>query len=279
MKHLLLLALLLVAPRSPAQYGLRRIPPPPTPGAVPPDLPLLDPDPAFPLRFHIVSDRWGGLGYRNHGYGSANLVDPAKDPTQLQGFNFAFQCDQPFRANENPAESYQARWKKAPYELEILTLDATTNHARTCRLHLAPALRPFDSANTVRYTHGVSSSLRVRWSDPDFASERSDPNYPLQFHVFEGQRRENDVNDEGWGTGNIVDPAQPASRQRVDYQYECTFGFLNNSQTMNYYQARWLKPGRQIEVLLERPGTDKVDRCAVTVSLHPAAAPAAPPTP
>jgi hypothetical protein len=278
----ILLALLTLAPSAHAQFGLPRLPNPPV-ESLPPNLPLLEPDPSFPLRFHIVTERWGGKGYRNHGYGSANLTDPAAPKSAPRGFDFAFECDVPFAANDDPSVSYQARWKKQPHELEILTVQPGSNQVQTCKLALAPELHPFDPANTIRYTHGVSSSLRVRWSNPDFAYEFANPDYPVQFHVLEGQRREGSATDQGWGTANLADPSTQTPLQGADYQYDCDHGFLNNSQRDNYYQGRWIKPDQKLELLLQRAGSDKVDRCTVSVAIHaqsyPERRPAQPPLP
>lgn len=268
MKRTILAAILVLTLPAAAQYGLRRLPPV-AQEAVPPDVPATDPEPAFPLRFHIFAARWGGLSWRNHGYGSANLLDAAGP----RGFDFAYECDSPFIANETPDQNYQARWKKQPYDLEILTSEVGTGKTHTCKLRLAPEVRPFDATNAARYIHGVSSSMRVVWRDPDFAYEVSTPGYPVQFHVLDGQRREEGPTDYGWGTANLADPSTRTPLQGADYHYECNSGFLTSSQLDNYYQGRWIKPGHELELLLQRPGSDKVDKCDVTVDVHPQAYP------
>jgi len=242
-----------------------RLPRPAPPPPEQPDIALPDPDPAFSLRVHLFNVRWGGLGTRNHGYGSGNLIDAAR----LQGFNFAFECEVPFMPNAAPADTYQARWKKPSYQLEILTVDVQGAHVHTCTLQLALESRPFDDINRAHYEHGVSSALNAPWSDPDFAYEKPDPDYPLQFHVIDGRRTVGRPSDRGWGNANISDPAPGTALQGADYNYDCGHGFITSSQIDNYYQARWTKPGQEIELLLQRAGSDKVDTCKVAVQLKP----------
>jgi hypothetical protein len=257
--------LLLAATTTQAQYGLRRFPPAPTQKFAP-DVPLTDPASDYPLRVHIFTAKFGGTNARNHGYGTINLIDPAAP----KGFDFGFECDFPFIPNSTPTETYQARWHKQPFELEILTLALDTNKAHTCRLKLAPENIPFDATNLVKFTHGVSSSLRIRWSDPDFAYEVADPDYLVQFHVLDTERREAPRDDVGVGTANLFDPqGKPATLQGAEFHYECNYGFLANSQRTTYYQGHWVKPGHELEILLQRPGTTKVDKCIVDLTFEP----------
>jgi hypothetical protein len=264
MKRLALLAILVlcttIQPLSAQQQ------PPERPGAVPPDVPIKAPDPSFPLRVHLLTARFGGFGGRYHGYGSGNLVDARA----TLGFDYGFECVVPFVANESEGDTYQARWTDSQYSLEILMAEVGVDQprAQTCTLHLALKKRPFDPANTAALSHGVSSALRRRWQDPDFAYEETQLDYPLHFHVVDGQRTEDDAEDHGSGTANLTDPATQ-TQQGAEYSYNCSYGFLTNSQITGFYQGRWVKPGSELELLLQRPGSDKVDKCTVEVNLRP----------
>jgi len=234
-------------------------------GAVPPDVPIKAPDPSFPLRVHLLTAKFGGIGGVYHGYGSGNLLGT----NATLGFDYGFECDVPFVANESERDVYQARWTDSQYGLEILMAEAGVDQPReqTCTLRLALKKRPFEAANTAALTHGVSYSLRKRWQDPDFAYEEAQLDYPLHFHGVDGQRTEDDKADHGWGTANLSDPAGQAHPQGAEFSYNCTYGFLTNTQISGYYQARWMKPGSELEVLLQRPGSDKVDKCSVQVTM------------
>ena len=118
--------------------------PPVRAGAVPPDVAATDADPSFPVRVHLLATRWGGLASVYHGYGSGNLVDGQG----AAGFDYGFECEVPFVANESPQETYQARWK-GPFKLEILTTEVGAQpHFHTCTLDLAMEKRAFEPANT-----------------------------------------------------------------------------------------------------------------------------------
>lgn len=227
-----------------------------------PDIAATAPDPAFPLRVHLFEVRWGGFEYRNHGYGTGNLLNP----TSAQGFDFAFECDVPFQPNADPAASYQARWKKSPYQLEILTAEVGNQHTHICKLNLALEAQPFTDANRAHFIHGVSSSLRKPWTDPEFAYEGPAPEYPIHLHVLDGQREEDAGGNHGWGSATLTTPQPSPAVQAVDYTYDCDRGFITNSQHDNYYLARWTHPGRQLEVVLQRPGSNAVDHCTISVS-------------
>jgi hypothetical protein len=265
MKGLALIALLTVvwsAQAQPASVDLPAV----RPGAVPPDFPVKSPDSNFPLRVHLLTVRFGGLGNVYHGYGSGNLVG---DRGTL-GFDFGFQCNVPFVANQSPDETYQARWTASQYGLEILTTEVGVEQPRehTCTLLVAARKRPFEPADTAALSHGVSSSLRKRWQNPDFAYEETQLDYPVHFHVVDGQRLEDNAADHGWGTANLTEPGAQ-SVQGAEYTYNCSNGFLTNSQLTGFYQGRWVTPGSALEVLLQRPGSDKIDKCLVEVQLKP----------
>jgi hypothetical protein len=266
MKRLILAIFLVLTPAALAQYGVGNLPSA-RPGVVPPEVPAVALDPAFPLRVHLLTARWGGTDGVYHGYGAGNLL--AANATQ--GFDYGFQCDVPFVQNQAPDDTYQARWRREPYQMEILTGEVGTSHPRshTCTLRLAFKERPFEPYNTAPMPHGVSSSLRVRWQDPDFAYEETAPDYPVQFHVIDGQRSEDWMGDHGWGTANVADPAGQRLLQGADFTYNCAYGFLTNSQLDGFYQGHWVKSGSQLEVLMQRPGSDKVDKCLVEVNLRP----------
>lgn len=262
MKRVALLTVLLLCCASQALHAQQT--PAVRTGAVPAYIPVKAADSNFPLRVHLLTAKFGGIDGRYHGYGSGNLVGTGAK----LGFDYGFECLAPFVANEGEGDVYQARWTDSQYGLEILMTEAGVDQPReqTCTLRLAVKKRPFEPGNTAALTHGVSYSLRKRWQDPDFAYEETQLDYPLHFHVVDGQRTEDDAQDHGWGTANISDPAVQG-QQGAEFSYNCTYGFLTNTQISGYYQARWMKPGSELEVLLQRPGSDKVDKCSVQVTM------------
>jgi hypothetical protein len=263
MKRLMLFPLLVLSLAVPAQSGLpRRVI---RTDKIAPDVPTSAPDPGFPLRVHLLVAKWGGVAGVYHGYGSGNLLDARG----VQGFDYAFECREPFVNNETPDETYQARWRRPNSELELLMSEAGTPNLDTCTLLLALKERPFEPGDMAKMTHGLSSSLRVPWRDPGFAYEPAAPDYPVHFHVLDGARTEDNSADHGWGTANLADPAVPTGLQGAEYTYDCWRGFLTNSQLSGFYQGHWVKPGAELEVLLQRAGSDKVEKCKVRVNLQP----------
>jgi hypothetical protein len=235
-----------------------------------PDVPAVDIDPGFPLRAHLLVTKWGGENAVYHGFGSGNLLDP-KGP---QGFDYAFECNVPFVNNDVPEEAYQARWRRPYYELDLLVSVAGTTHLGTCTLRLALKQVPFEADDTAKISHRVPTSLAFVWRDPGFAYEPAVADYSVHFHVLDGQRVQDISGDHGWGTANISTPVtqvpgQGAVLQGAEYSYDCWRGFLTNSQLSSYYQGHWVKPDRELEVLLQRAGSEKVDKCLVKVNLKP----------
>jgi hypothetical protein len=65
----------------------------------------------------------------------------------------------------------------------------------------------------------------------------------------------------GFGRGNILVP----DLKGIDFTYDCGTAFLNNGPT-EFYQARWKKPDRKLEILMQRIGSDHLDKCELEVS-------------
>jgi hypothetical protein len=261
MRRVALVALVLFAGVAAAQRRVRVLVPE---TAVAPGVPAAEQNADFPVRVHLLTARWGGLSGAYHGYGSGNLLDAKGE----QGFDYGFECSAPFVANQSADETYQARWKGA-FKLEILTAEVGREQPRehACTLRLAMRERPFEPEDTAALSHGVSSSLRKRWQDPDFAFEAPRQDYPIQFHVVDGERQEDMEGDHGSGTANLTEAGPQGPVHGAEYRYTCWYGFLLNTQISGFYQGRWITPGSELEVLLQRPGSDKVDRCKVEVDM------------
>jgi len=117
------------------------------------------------------------------------------------------------------------------------------------------------------------------------------PNYPLHVHVLSATRPQDRYAVHGYGKADLLGPTPVG----MDYTYDCSIGFLHNGPITEYYQARWKKPNRQMEFLIQQVGDNKhVEKCTVNVTLKsvpyynkypasmlqaPAGAPAAAPVP
>lgn len=245
-----------------------------------PAVPLSDPDPDFPLHVHVVTVRWGGDAmhlYRSlqgemrggpgyyeptgsaHGFGTANVLGD-----KGQGFYYAFDCSSAFQANSQPQDFYQARWKHPGQSLEILMQPVGSDRGQLCELRVA--LRPmlFDSAfaTSVLPSGVISGPL---WTEPEISFSDPDPDYPLRLYIITGFRHLFTGGVQGYGTANLAQDG--GALQGVDYNYNCSHGLLPNAQPDEFFQGHWVKKDQRIEILLQRIGSDHVDRCQLNVSI------------
>ena len=255
-------------------------------GSAPPDVPLADPTPEFPLHVHLISARFGadtmrayrslqgelrgGPGYLQatgsyHGFGSVNLLGDSP-----RGFDYAFDCGVPFVENRQPQDFYQARWKKQDQQLEILMQRIGSDHYDICELKLAMKPHPFTDAELSRIRNNSPIPRTERYEDPEVAFTDPDPDYPVHLHVLTTFRRYGAGRTDGYGTANLVG----GKPQGVDYTYSCAHGFLVNTQADESFQGHWVKPGQRLEILLQRIGSDRVDRCELRVTVKDAPYPA-----
>jgi len=247
----------------------------------PPDVPLANPTPDFPLHVHIIANRWGGDTvhlYRSiqgemrggpgyyapsgsvHGFGIANIMGASP-----QGLDYTFDCPTPFMENTQPDGFYQARWKKPDMRLEILTQPVGSSRGEVCELKVALKQHPFDPEKALTAWSPANLPASAFWSDPETAFTDPDPDYPVRLHVLSSFRRYYDGGVQGYGTANLLG----ANPQGVDYTYDCQQGILWNTQPDEFFQGHWVKQDQRLEVLLQRPGSDRVDRCQLKVTLQP----------
>lgn len=245
-----------------------------------PAIPFFNPDPGFPLHVQVVTIRWGGDSlhlYRSlqgelrggpgyyvrtgsaHGFGTANLLSD-----KPQGFYYVFDCSSAFQPNSQADEFYQARWKRPGQSLEILMQQVGSNRGQVCELRVA--LRPglFDSAFASSALPGSMLGGPL-WIEPEISFSDPVPDYPLHLHVITGYRHPFDGGAQGYGTANLV--ADGGVLQGVDFNYDCSYGLIPNAQPDEFFQGRWVKKDQRMEVLLERIGSNHVDRCQLNVSV------------
>lgn len=245
-----------------------------------PAVPVSNPDPEFPLHVHVVTIRWGGDSvhlYRSlqgelrggpgyyeptgsaHGFGAANLLGD-----KAQGFYYAFDCGSAFQPNVQPDEFYQARWKRAGQSLEILMQPIGSNRGQLCELRVA--LRPgvFETAFAQSALPGTMLGGPL-WTEPEISFSDPATDYPLRLHVITGYRRLYAGGAQGYGTANLV--ADAGVLEGVDFNYNCSHGLIPNAQADEFFQGRWVKKDQRMEILLQRIGSDHVDRCQLNVSV------------
>ena len=96
------------------------------------------------------------------------------------------------------------------------------------------------------------------------ASTVPNPAYPLRIRVLsQGERVHNQFGVHSFGRANLM--GTPI--RGMDYAFDCYSGFLHNGPPDEFYQGKWKKPDREIEILVQRVGGDHVDKCTIKVTL------------
>ena len=229
-----------------------------------PDGAVDDPNPDFPLHVQIATIRFGGATGEYHGYGSGNILEGSTG----KGFDYTFECSVPFTASQIAAQSYEARWKKQPFKLELLMGRVGSDHKDTCTLQIALEPKAFDPADATPVPHGLSTRLIHLYNAPDVAFTNPDPDYPVRFHVISTDRQQFNPHANGSGTGNLLGSGPNDPARGAVFSYACGPGFLPNSQHTGFYWGRWVEQDRRLEILLQRTGSDKVDRCLLKTTVN-----------
>lgn len=116
---------------------------------------------------------------------------------------------------------------------------------------------------------------------PDVPATTPYADYPVHVHLVYGHWNHVNGGYEGYGRGDILG----ATPQGFDYTFSCSEPFLHNAQKAEFYQARWKKQDQKLEILMQKVGTDHLQKCELKTSLKPepygkyGAAPASPAAP
>lgn len=101
---------------------------------------------------------------------------------------------------------------------------------------------------------------------PDGPATNPNPQFPLHVEVIQTQATARRNGSTGFGRGNLL--GSPA--KGIDFTYECSAAILNTNKN-EFYQARWKKQDRRLELLMQRIGSDHLDKCDIDISYkaHP----------
>jgi hypothetical protein len=104
---------------------------------------------------------------------------------------------------------------------------------------------------------------RVTWTTPD-------PDYPLKVRVLSSARQEHRhagiIYTDSYGSANILGTPNVG----LDYTSSCEGGFLHNQESGEFYQGKWKKQDREIEILVVETGKSHPEKCKIDVTLKPA---------
>ena len=104
---------------------------------------------------------------------------------------------------------------------------------------------------------------RVTWSTPN-------PDYPLKVRVLSSDRHQSRhsglIYTDSYGSANLLGNPNVG----LDYTSTCEGGFLHNQEGGEYYQGKWKKQDREIEILVVETGHTSPEKCKIDVTLKPA---------
>ena len=126
-------------------------------------------------------------------------------------------------------------------------------------------------------------AMMGQYEAPGVASTAPNPDYPLHIRVLSNQRTHNRFGYHGFGRADLLGP----TIRGMDYTFDCERGFMHNEHRDEFYQGRWKKPDQKMEILIQKVGSDHVEKCTLEVTLkdapygryrnQPAGAPPPPP--
>lgn len=105
-------------------------------------------------------------------------------------------------------------------------------------------------------------ALALQIAAPDGPATTPDLQYPVHLQIMMTKANGSFRGFSGFGRGNILGPPL----QGVDFTYNCSTPMLDNGRN-EFYQARWKKQDRKLEILMQRIGSDHVDKCDLEVAL------------
>ena len=88
----------------------------------------------------------------------------------------------------------------------------------------------------------------------------SEPNsrFPVIVRLVLQEKRYDGFNYVGSGTGYVFNPQE----ENISFRYVCDLTFAQRLPTE--FQARWVRPGRKLEILLQKPGSTRTGTCRIS---------------
>lgn len=99
---------------------------------------------------------------------------------------------------------------------------------------------------------------------PDVAATTLHSDFPVHIHLYHVHWQNIRGSYEGFGRGDLLGPKP----QGVDYTFSCSEPFLHNVGKAEFYQARWKKQDQRLEILMQKVGSDKLQKCELRTTLR-----------
>jgi hypothetical protein len=131
-------------------------------------------------------------------------------------------------------------------------------------MQAAPLLRKIAQAAALAATLVATAGVAGQAEPPGTAATKPNPAYPLRIRVLsQGGRVHNQFGTHGFGRADLM--GTPI--RGMDYAFDCYTAFLHNGPPDEFYQGKWKKPDQEIEILVQRVGSDHIDKCTIKVTL------------
>jgi len=101
---------------------------------------------------------------------------------------------------------------------------------------------------------------------PNGPATKPQPDYPVQLRILETHWTRNLGTYTGYGRADLLGP----DIRGLDFTFECSEPFLWNTLHGEFYQAKWKKPDQQLEILVQRVGSEHLSHCTLKTSLKSA---------
>lgn len=110
-----------------------------------------------------------------------------------------------------------------------------------------------------------ASPLLAQVVPPDVPATAPNPDFPLHVRIFRVRWNHTRGIYEGYGRADLLGE-KPTG---LDYTFECGEPFLHNAQPSEFYQARWKKQDQKLEILMQKVGSDHLQKCELKVTPKP----------
>lgn len=97
---------------------------------------------------------------------------------------------------------------------------------------------------------------------PCVPAAQPSPDFPLRVHVLGVHWQRDGWGYRGWGRANLAGD-QP---EGLEYTFSCGLRFMYNAQDDEFYPARWKKPHRKMEILMQQIGAKHPEKCELAVA-------------
>ena len=102
---------------------------------------------------------------------------------------------------------------------------------------------------------------------PNIPATVPTPDFPLRVHFFVARGNYHNGSYDGLGRADLLAPG--AAPQGMDVTFECGEPFTPNGQRDEAYPARWKKPNKELEILMQEIGGSTTHKCTLKIDFKP----------